>query len=832
MASNDVQTDRIMISDYVIQNIDTAIANNRIKIYYQPVVRSLTRQLCGAESLARWIDPVHGFLSPDKFIGALEAAKLIHKLDCFMIEHVCSDISDRMKKNLPMVPVSVNFSRLDFEELDMLDFVENLVSTYDIPRDFLHIEITESMIASDAALMDRVIKSFRGAGYEVWMDDFGSAYSSLTLLKDYEFDMLKLDMGFLSTFTERSRAIITSTTTMAKDIKIGTLAEGVETKEQAMFLRDIGCERLQGYYFGKPMPLDEFFTHIREAGITVEERLWRHFYDIASFNARWTDEPLEILVDDGKEFTTLFMNKPYKEQIFTADHSLEETDRLIYHTGSPLIKKYREFAEIIEKSGNRETIYYTNNGNILCFQAQAIAENRGKYIIKGSIRNISMDKNVSKRNSLDFRLKELNHIFERILLINLANNTSSPLLGKFEYVSEDDAHNTDFDHRMQLFVRDVIYSHDRERYQQFSDPANVIDRIRATQKGYIEDVFRLRQKDGSYSWRVITLMIIPGTGEKELLFCIRSLPDSVEQLVIETAANAGTNGKAIYRLTSGLSEYAAIGISMWDNILDNASLKFFWKDKDMRFAGASRAFLDYFGLTSLNSLIGKKGNEMGWRVDSRHYDNIEKKILKDGQSTINVPGQLIINGVVHNIVISKRAFYENGKIAGLMGYFVDVDEELERIDKLSRARKTDPVTGLMNAKSFSDTMIDYAMQYSDHKKNFGLIILKNEKHERIAKTFDDDFTNKLLKKIADRILSVTGQSCATARTRDSIFALLTHINEQDELNILTSTLKKTIEDIHDVDGNQVTLRIKIASRLRSDKGITDENMYQTVLDEL
>ena len=158
-----------------------------------------------------------------------------------MVEKVCQCIRERITAKLPVVPVSVNFSRIDFVMCDMLQVVESAVEKYDIPRDYLHIEITESMIASDEDLMERVLESFKKAGYEIWMDDFGSGYSSLTVLKDFRFDMLKMDMRFLKPFTEKSKSIMRSTVTMAKEIGMKTLAEGVETKEQLDFLRDIGC---------------------------------------------------------------------------------------------------------------------------------------------------------------------------------------------------------------------------------------------------------------------------------------------------------------------------------------------------------------------------------------------------------------------------------------------------------------------------------------------------------------------------------------------------------------------------------------------------------------
>lgn len=128
--------DNNAIFEYVITHIDEAIEKEWIKVYYQPVVRSLTGQLCSAESLARWIDNEVGFIPPDKFVGALEEKKLIHKLDCFIVDRVCRDIHDHLSNDLPTVPVSINMSRLDFIMCDMLKVLEDAVEKYDIPRDY------------------------------------------------------------------------------------------------------------------------------------------------------------------------------------------------------------------------------------------------------------------------------------------------------------------------------------------------------------------------------------------------------------------------------------------------------------------------------------------------------------------------------------------------------------------------------------------------------------------------------------------------------------------------------------------------------------------------
>ncbi len=814
------------IAAHVTENIERAIQNGWIRVYYQPVIRSLTEQLCGAESLARWIDPELGFLAPDKFIGALEESGQIHKLDMFMVEQVCSDISDRLKQGLPAVPVSVNVSRLDFEAVDMLGEIEGLVLKYDIPRDYLHIEVTESMIVSDKNLMTKIIEDFRDAGYEVWMDDFGSGYSSLNVLKDYSFDTLKLDMLFLSNFNDKSKAIMTSAITMAKDIDMMTLAEGVETREQVDFLKGIGCDKLQGYFYGKPLPIDEFFEHIINSNIEIEERRWRHYYDVASRCARATDEPLEIVEDDGVNFSTLFMNEPYKREIFSESYSIEEVDRLIYNTPSALLKKYREFAGIMENTRNVETFYYTNNGNILRFVAQAVAENEGRYIIKGSIHNISSDKSLSKRNSVDSRLKELNHLFEQILQINPSNNTVIPLLGRITYNLHWDPKNTSLDEMFERVGKELISSADYQRYKEFGDFTTLKERVAATEDGYIEDLFRMKDPDGSYNWKVVYIMVVPGTGGKEFLVCKKKIPVYAKSTL--------TNSREMFRFEDyGLdSDNVDNYIRLFKNFVANSSIKFFWKDRDRRITGVSQAYLNYFEISSFEMLRGKKAEETPWIVDKKMVIEEEEEILRSGTRVKNTPSQCIINGVIHNLIINKVPIYSNGKIVGIMGYFIDIGDELNRMDDLYNIEKIDKITGLMTIRAFLNAFVDYSVQRQSKGIDYGLIILREVNHDRIVDSFGEAFGNKVLEAMADEMLSLTGQSCLIARVKDADFGILTHLSEQEDLDILASQLKEKIESVRKVDGCSITLNIHTSALVIGTEGTTDENLYSKVLSGL
>ena len=303
------------LRNYAVYHIDEALKNGYIKVYYQPVMRSLSGTLCGLEALARWEDPEKGFISTGIFIPALEDSRQISKLDMYMIEHVCQNYRERVNRGEPVVPVSFNLSRIDFFTCEVLEELNRITDKYCVPHYMLNVEITESVFVHDFRKISEEIDNFHKAGFQVWMDDFGSGYSSLNVLKDYSFDELKIDMEFLAHFTEKAKSVIESTVRMAKKIGVQTLAEGVETKEQLNFLKSIGCEKIQGYYFGKPMPYDNVVERIKEQHWVTETREMAQYYDAAGREDFLTNCPFALLEDDGTKFRYLFVNNEFMKSL-------------------------------------------------------------------------------------------------------------------------------------------------------------------------------------------------------------------------------------------------------------------------------------------------------------------------------------------------------------------------------------------------------------------------------------------------------------------------------------------------------------------------------------
>ncbi|MCR5251347.1 MAG: EAL domain-containing protein [Lachnospiraceae bacterium] len=263
------------IRQYVLNNIEKAVKEGYIQVYYQPVMWASDGELCGCEALARWIDPEEGFLSPGQFIPVLEECRQIHKLDRCIYETVCRRLRESMDAGEAVFPVSLNFSRLDFELMDAVGELEALVEKYRIPRHYLHVEITESALSENDALLHEALDAFHEKGYAVWLDDFGSGYSSMNVLKDYRFDLLKIDMVFLKNFGDNpnSERIIKSILELAASLDMKTLTEGVETKEAVEFLKKAGCGRLQGYFYGKPQKYEEIRDRIESGEYKLSGQL-------------------------------------------------------------------------------------------------------------------------------------------------------------------------------------------------------------------------------------------------------------------------------------------------------------------------------------------------------------------------------------------------------------------------------------------------------------------------------------------------------------------------------------------------------------------------------
>jgi EAL domain-containing protein (putative c-di-GMP-specific phosphodiesterase class I) len=294
-------------------------------------------------------------LSPGDFIPLFEEMNLSYKVDRYVIQEVAQGLRGRIDKGEKLVPVSINLSRADFQMMDPL---------------------TE---------LNQAIHNFRQAGYEVWMDDFGSGYSFLNYLKNFEFDEIKLDMIFMKDFDEASKKILTACVKMAKDLGIHTLAEGVETKQKLDFLQSIGCERIQGFYYSKPLPTGEFAKLVAEKGIEIENWQQSKFYQCVGLVDLASDKPTCLALDDGSHFRLLYVNEEFQKEVKRAPAVFKQIVNEWNKPESEIAKWLQAFAKKVDQ-GEASYFDFKQTEQYLRLSAQQIArhENYQMLLINAS----------------------------------------------------------------------------------------------------------------------------------------------------------------------------------------------------------------------------------------------------------------------------------------------------------------------------------------------------------------------------------------------------------------------------------------------------------------
>lgn len=252
---------RRMVAEKQIENsMEEALEQGDFSVYLQPKCDFKTGRMVGAEALVRWNKGDAGLVRPDDFIPIFEKNGFILRLDMFILEQVVSLLSQWKTRGLPQVPVAVNFSRLHLNDSRYIPQMTSLVDKYGVPHNLIEVELTENVIFNNLECAQNVIRGLHRKGFTVAMDDFGSGYSSLNVLKNLQFDGIKLDKEFLGGFekNENAKKVIEGAVQMIKSLGVKVIAEGVETQEQADFLRRTGCDVAQGYLFSKPMTVDAF----------------------------------------------------------------------------------------------------------------------------------------------------------------------------------------------------------------------------------------------------------------------------------------------------------------------------------------------------------------------------------------------------------------------------------------------------------------------------------------------------------------------------------------------------------------------------------------------
>lgn len=332
--------DESMIEDmrqeqFVINAVNKAIEEEQFVVYLQPKINLITGKPYGAEALVRWMHPTRGMIAPAEFIPVYERNGIIGRLDQYMWRKVCALLRKWIDEGKEPDPISVNVSRVNIYNPHLVEILNKIIIEYRIPPQLLNLEITESAFMEDQSLVMRTVKRLHDLGFKIMMDDFGSGYSSLNVLKDMDVDYLKIDMKFLQeekAFNGKGEKVLTSVVRMAKWLQLPSIVEGVETEEQVDFLKCIGCEYAQGFYYAKPMSVVDYEMYIareqkKEEKVSRNENsdmineLWNTRSSVSVlFEA--LDVPISVYEYRNDKIELLRSNELYEKYINIANEEL------------------------------------------------------------------------------------------------------------------------------------------------------------------------------------------------------------------------------------------------------------------------------------------------------------------------------------------------------------------------------------------------------------------------------------------------------------------------------------------------------------------------------
>ena len=385
-----------------------ALSKKEITFHLQPQCRISSKKVVGGEALARWIKPDGTIIYPNDFIPVLEKYGFIVDLDTYIWERVCAWIREQLDLGANIVPISINVSQVDILTIDVASFLIDLTEKYNIPHGLIKVEITESAYADIATAVSDLVKKLRDNGFLVLMDDFGSGYSSLNMLSNLKIDVIKLDALFLrfGNADDKAIKILESVVSMAKQIGIPIIVEGVETKQQCDFLQGLGCRYVQGYYFYKPIEIEEFEKLISDTN-NVDNRGFiaknneqfriRDFLDENVYSDAMLNEilgPVAIYHLHKDSVDIVRYNQQFYESVGSAEFAerLDHIEKYIYKKDRKVMFDLLKEALNNNLNGSRGTLrFYREDGFLTTYDMHFyyIGDREGEPLFYGSANNVS-----------------------------------------------------------------------------------------------------------------------------------------------------------------------------------------------------------------------------------------------------------------------------------------------------------------------------------------------------------------------------------------------------------------------------------------------------------
>ena len=537
---------------YLLSHFQEALEKGYIEPFFQPLYRSVTGKMIGAEALARWHDPEKGMLSPVDFIPALEKTDLIYDLDMEILRRTCCFYQALKSRGTPLNLFSVNLSRQDFKHEELYDRVISILDAHDVPHGAIKLEITESLLIEDTETFQSAFRKFHSAGFSIWLDDFGSGYSSLNMLQSYEFDVMKFDMLFLRDDSSKGRQLLASLISMAKTLGIHTLTEGVETQEQRDFLLSVGCEGQQGFYYSKPIPEEDMIGLIDSRSDRLETAEDKQYWDeigrlnFVSLNPlkeyvdgkaagpgeesgyRHADSSIALVECSADQFKYVYASEGYKQRI--RELGFDSMSGLTSALGNQRSHMFLMIRKLVLDAIAQKTpqkIEYVYKDVYFRLSIMLLARRTGWVMMVMRLNTFDSEREVKTAQEQLNYSSALLSTYELVVLFYLeskqvkriyaANNM--PVYDREETIEES----------LRKFCEAEVEPVDQARYLRFMDLKTMTERVEASSRKFIQSVFRMRLQKGSSAWYTARVTQIPTFSEKVHMLTIQSIQGNVSQ---------------------------------------------------------------------------------------------------------------------------------------------------------------------------------------------------------------------------------------------------------------------------------------------------------------
>jgi diguanylate cyclase (GGDEF)-like protein len=623
------------------------------------------------------------------------------------------------------------------------------------------------------------------------------------VLKDYSFDLLKLDMLFLRRFNEKSRSIITSIVRMAKRLGIHTLAEGVETLEQVNFLQSIGCERIQGYYYGKPMPYEAFHQYYGQHHYPLETAQETKLYQTVGLVDCLSEAPLAICFSSGQEASLLFANQALLKNLrLLGIRDIHQYNRYLQLPDHPLRVRLLQMLAKVRLLKKKRAYIFAERGRYFRITAELLSETEQLQAYRLSLSNVTMEHWESQTvQRFDAIMHNLYLSFHEIFLLNLRRDTCE-LLVSHDVTYESGRRYRDIDAFFSQYAQQNICEEDRQRFLSYMKRKK-LQGLGSGKNGLHDiDSFRIRQDDGSDLWVRFDAVRAYFVDKEEILISVQPLSfeqKGKQETLNRIAESFGMRGSR--EITADILRDAML----WRSFAIPTQLMMFYKDRERRFVWANKAFLDFCGFKSLEDILGRTDEDLALHINSRAFREVEEKVLTTGETVHRQLGEILIHGHSALVYSTKYPYNVHGRVEGLVG----ISWAFEQSQRNYHDAVHDADTGLFNYRGMLISGIEFMDNYLRNDRDFVAVYFSVPAFGDIARKYGETARLHLLQRITRELLRGHKKGGIIAHIGSCRFIGFFQKGKND-IGVRVLQLANAIHNIRSVDGFPCTLYLQYA----------------------